>query len=175
MSATPPTAPRPLSGAPRRWLVPLAALALAATGCGLPGSGPDADEAARALATALSKGSVASVPFTGDAAASRREYAAVTDGLARLGRPRVTAGGTSTDGDTGRSTLRWRWTVGEEDWSYQTRVRLAAHRDLRRRRLVAPVDPEPGRALAARRGVPDDHGHRCRARGRARCRRHSRW
>ena len=122
MSATPPTAPPARPGAPRRWRVPLAALALVATGCGLPGSGPDADEAARALATALSKGSVASVPFTGDAPAARREYAAVTDGLARLGRPRVTAGGTSTDGDTGRSTLRWRWTVGEEDWSYQTRV-----------------------------------------------------
>ena len=90
-------------------------------GCSLPGAGPDADDAADALAAGLTKGSLTGVAFTGDDAVARSSYAAITTSFDGA---RVSAGQVSAEDDDATAKLAWRWKVGARTWSYDTDVRL---------------------------------------------------
>jgi cell division protein FtsI/penicillin-binding protein 2 len=117
--------------------------ALLLGGCSLPGSGPDAGDAAHALAAGLSKDSLAGVDFTGDDATARTAYAAITKGL---GKAHVSVGPVSTSDDTATARLDWRWPVGSTTWHYSTHVRLQkSHTSGGKRWLVrwAPTVVEP--------------------------------
>ena len=103
------------------WLVSGSAVLLVLAGCSLPGSGPSAGDAADALASGLSTGSLAKVAFTGDDAAARSAYAGIVKGVDGA---HVTVGHVSTQGDDATATLQWRWKVGARTWSYPTDARL---------------------------------------------------
>ena len=95
-------------------------VALLLSGCGLPWSGPSADDAATTLAAGLSKGSVAKVAFTDDQTA-RASYAALTKGVSGA---RVSVGHVSTNGDHATARLSWTWPVGSKTWTYDTDATL---------------------------------------------------
>src|ERR1700759_3234139 len=107
--------------ATRRTLVGGCALVLLLAGCSLPGSGPDAGDAADALAAGLTKGSLTKVDFTGDGAAARASYSAITKGVDGA-QVKVTHVATTKDDAT--ATLAWRWPVGSRTWGYDTTARL---------------------------------------------------
>jgi len=95
-------------------------LLLTLAACTVPGFGPDPDDAVDELATALSSGNVKGVEFVGGNEVAK-EYAVVTGGLDGA---KVSAGGASTDGDSSRASLDWKWKVGSQTWSYRTEVNL---------------------------------------------------
>jgi cell division protein FtsI/penicillin-binding protein 2 len=103
------------------WSAGLLAVALLLGGCSLPGSGPDAGDAADTLAAGLTKGSLTKVAFTGDDAAARSSYATITKGVDGA---EVKAGHVSTKDADATATLDWRWKVGSKSWSYKTQVRM---------------------------------------------------
>jgi len=113
-----------------RTLVSIAAVVLAASalvGCDAAEkvTGPDADKAADALASALASGKLADVAFTGDQTPEQvtADYTAVVEGMGDL-TPTVTAGGVSEDGDKATATLAWVWPVAGDEWSYTTDVAM---------------------------------------------------
>jgi cell division protein FtsI/penicillin-binding protein 2 len=115
-----------------RFLVSIAAALLVVTslvGCDatkkVTDPGPDPDEAADSLATALGSGSFADIAFAGDQTPTTvaADYAAVVEGLGDL-KPTVTAGGVVEHGDTATAKLAWVWPIGDDEWSYTTDVEL---------------------------------------------------
>lgn len=114
--------------------------------CALPGSGPDAEDAATHLAASLSMGALSHVDFAGDDTVASRAYARLTQGLERTGRPQVSVTGVTGDGDRATGKLKWIWHLGSAAWSYDTVVRLArAHSDAGKAWLVrwSPTLIEP--------------------------------
>jgi cell division protein FtsI/penicillin-binding protein 2 len=83
-------------------------------------SGPDPQDAAERLATALESGSFTGVGFDEDTpAAVTQAYAEVVDGLGDL-QPSVSAGEVEESGDTARVNLTWSWPVAGRQWAYDT-------------------------------------------------------
>ncbi len=110
---------------PRRPLSTLAAggaVLLVLGACSVPGFGPDADDAAEDLATALSSGRLQSVDFVGDDTGPATAYAEITDALED---PEVEVERVSIDGDSATAELTWTWPVGDATWSYQSKASLA--------------------------------------------------
>ena len=109
----------------RTALAGLLVLSSSAAGCSLPGSGPDAEDAAATLAAGLSSGSLSKVDFTGSDRSARASYAAIAKGaISALGKPKVSAESATTTDDTATARLRWTWQVASKTWTYQTQVRL---------------------------------------------------
>jgi cell division protein FtsI/penicillin-binding protein 2 len=113
----------------RRLAVVTAALVLGAsclTACDAAekATGPDPDDAAKALATALSAGDFGAVAFTDqtpDAVAA--DYHQVVDGMGDI-EPTVTAGGADESDGTATATLSWTWPVAGKEWTYTTDAEL---------------------------------------------------
>jgi cell division protein FtsI/penicillin-binding protein 2 len=113
-----------------RSLVSIAAVVLVASalvGCDAAEkvTGPDADQAADALASALATGNLSDVAFAGEETSEEvtADYTAVVEGLGDM-KPTVTAGGVTEDGDKATATLAWAWPVAGDEWSYTTDVAM---------------------------------------------------
>lgn len=106
----------------------VAGLVLVPTGCTLPWSGPDADEAAERLARGLARADLEAVPVAGDRSAVQSRLEAVLAGTSVLGKPRVDVDEVESDGDRATARLVWRWETGEDsgedDWRYRTTARF---------------------------------------------------
>jgi len=97
---------------------------------------PGPQDAAKALASALTSGSFTAVDFvagTGDAAAAAEARTAAYEGLAPL-EPKVTlksAESPKDDPDTATATLAFTWDVDDtdDDWTYSTSAHLARDAD----------------------------------------------
>jgi len=106
----------------------LAAVLLAGsfTACDAVGqvNGPDPQDAAGRLATALESGTFTDVGFSdgtpGDVA---RGYAEVVDGMGDV-EPSVSAGPVEESGDTATAPLTWSWPVAGREWTYDTEAAL---------------------------------------------------
>jgi len=106
----------------RRAVVPaVVGSLLALSACGVPGFGPDPEDAADRLAAGLSAGDLDKVAFTDSASRASTSYAQITDDV---GKAKVSVGKVSTDGDHGTATLKWSRTVGPKTWSYETEATL---------------------------------------------------
>ena len=110
-------------------LVSLVVGAGALAGCTGTG-GPTAQDAARSLATALSKGSLTGVRFTAGTtpAQAQKTWKAATDPLGPV-RPtvRVQALSGGSDGAPATATLSWTWQLSRSSgtpWAYQTKAEL---------------------------------------------------
>lgn len=90
------------------------------TGCSL--GGPDPDDAARALATGLTRGDVSTVPATTDGERNQADLERVLGDLGGTQRVRVASVETKDGVTTAR--LATRRTVAGVRWSYTTRARL---------------------------------------------------
>jgi cell division protein FtsI/penicillin-binding protein 2 len=87
-------------------------------------SGPDPQDAAASLATALASGTFTEVGFTDATPADvTKAYAEVVDQMGDL-EPSVTAGQVEESGDTATAPLTWSWPVAGEKWSYDTEALL---------------------------------------------------
>jgi cell division protein FtsI/penicillin-binding protein 2 len=87
-------------------------------------SGPDPQDAAASLATALASGTFTEVGFTDATQADvTKAYAEVVDQMGDL-EPSVTAGQVEESGDTATAPLTWSWPVAGEKWSYDTEALL---------------------------------------------------
>jgi cell division protein FtsI/penicillin-binding protein 2 len=87
-------------------------------------SGPDPQDAAASLATALASGTFTEVGFTDATPADvTKAYAEVVDQMGDL-EPSVTAGQVEESGDTATAPLTWSWPVAGEKWSYDTEAVL---------------------------------------------------
>src|SRR5699024_1841462 len=89
-----------------------------------------AQTAADRLAEGLSDGGAPAALF--DSAAASEEYAAVVAGLggeSGSAEPEVEAGEVAVEGGEGGVSLRWRWSVGETDWDYESTARLTKDGD----------------------------------------------
>ncbi len=112
----------------RRAVLAVAAVLLAGCTAG-PSPDPDtsgAQTAADALAAALAAKDVTPVAFVGASGADvEAQLDPLVAGMGPLA-PAVTAGAVSTDGDTARSTLSYRWTFPgvPTPWSYDTAAEL---------------------------------------------------
>ena len=86
--------------------------------------GPDPDDAAAALATALGSGDFQAVTFT-DATAdeAKRAYAKVTEGMGEV-EPAVEVAGVEDAGDTATAQLAWSWPLGDHRWAYRAEASL---------------------------------------------------
>ena len=94
--------------------------------------GPDPDDAAAALATALGSGDFQAVTFT-DATAdeAKRSYAKVTEGMGEV-EPSVEVAGVEDAGDTATAQLAWSWPLGGQaatqsgggTWAYRAEASL---------------------------------------------------
>ncbi len=104
-----------------------ACLVLVTSACSPPWSGPDAGDAVKHLAKALSAGDLGGVDFVGDDARARSDFEAATGDVGKTLTDDVTisAGSVSTDGDAATGVLHWRWKVGPGTWDYTTKVALA--------------------------------------------------
>ena len=96
---------------------------LLASGCSLPGSGPDAGKAADRVAAGFSAGKLTGTAF---ASADQKSYDTLTAGLTAGGtvHPTVSASRVSTHGDTATARLSWSWPVRSATWRYTTDARL---------------------------------------------------
>src|SRR5829696_4137887 len=97
-------------------------------GCSLVGSPPTPDDAARALASGLSKGDLGGVTFKGTTPAKATAFVkAAYEDLGAL-RPQVSLAKMShpEGSDRATATLSSRWDVSASatDWSYETRVAM---------------------------------------------------
>jgi len=109
-------------------------LILTLTGCNATASisGPDPDDAAAALATALGSGDFQAVTFT-DATAdeAKRSYAKVTEGMGEV-EPAVEVAGVEDAGGTATVQLAWSWPLGGQaatqggggTWAYRAEASL---------------------------------------------------
>ncbi|MGY4644119.1 penicillin-binding transpeptidase domain-containing protein [Cellulomonas sp. URHB0016] len=130
----PPLPDRPRRPGSRRRLVAVGAVgALVAAGLAACSSQPPGpEEAAKALASALSSGSFTAVEFadgSGDAAAAAAARTEAYEALAPL-EPKVTmesAKRPKDDPDTATATLAFRWDIDDtdDDWTYTTTAHLA--------------------------------------------------
>lgn len=87
---------------------------------------PTAETVADALATGLSSGDLAWVPF--DAATSegaQASYDAAVEGMGDRRPTVVVSAVDEADDGTAQATLDWTWTLGEEEWAYRTFAGLA--------------------------------------------------
>ena len=86
-----------------------------------PDEKPSAETVAKALATGLSSGDLARVPFDAATAAdAQASYDAIVEGLGEI-HPAVEMTGVTEDADgTTKATLDWTWPIGDEGWSYRT-------------------------------------------------------
>jgi cell division protein FtsI/penicillin-binding protein 2 len=88
-----------------------------------------AKQAAAQLASALSSLDVSGVPLTGaEPAAAQEKVAAAVKGLGGA-TPAVTAGEPKLDGDKAAVVLDYAWTLGGQEWKYQTTAQLARDGD----------------------------------------------
>ena len=94
--------------------------------------GPDPEDAAAALATALGSGDFQAVTFTnGTADEAKRSYAKVTEGMGEV-EPAVEVIGVVEAGDTTRVQLAWSWPLGGQaatqsdggTWAYRAEASL---------------------------------------------------
>jgi cell division protein FtsI/penicillin-binding protein 2 len=122
----------------RRTLAALAAIVLGVTTLGACDAakqltGPDAEDAAHDLATALSSGAFADVAFTDTTAQDvTADYRTAIQGMGDL-EPTVEAGSVTESGDTATAKLSWTWPLSDQlgsdpddgDWTYTTEVDLA--------------------------------------------------
>jgi cell division protein FtsI/penicillin-binding protein 2 len=102
-------------------LTGLLCLALAASGCTLPFTGPDADDAAHRLARALTKGDLKGVPVVGGATTAAAAYDEITSGVPEA---TVTVDRTRVDGSSATVSLTWKRRIGGQTWSYDTTAAL---------------------------------------------------
>ena len=87
-------------------------------------SGPDPQDAAGRLATALESGRFTEVGFSEAAPADvTRAYAEVVDGMGDV-EPSVTAGPVEESGDSATAPLTWSWPVAGQEWTYDTEATL---------------------------------------------------
>jgi cell division protein FtsI/penicillin-binding protein 2 len=87
-------------------------------------SGPDPQDAAGRLETALESGTFTGVGFSEATPADvTRAYAEVVDGMGDV-EPSVTAGPVEESGDTATAPLTWSWPVAGRDWTYDTEAGL---------------------------------------------------
>jgi cell division protein FtsI/penicillin-binding protein 2 len=101
----------------------LAALVAVSALAGCTDSGPDPEDTAEALEEALSSGELPAELFT--EGSPQEEYDEVVAGLEELDR-RVELEEVATDetDDTTTATYTWSWTVGDQEWTYQTQAPL---------------------------------------------------
>jgi cell division protein FtsI/penicillin-binding protein 2 len=86
--------------------------------------GPDPDEAAAALATALGSGDFQAVTFT-DATAdeAKRSYSKLTEGMGDI-EPTVEVAGVEDSDERGTVQLAWSWPLSEQRWAYRSEAAL---------------------------------------------------
>ncbi|SDS90189.1 Cell division protein FtsI/penicillin-binding protein 2 [Nocardioides scoriae] len=134
----------------------------ALSACTPPWSGSGAQDAADVLARGLARGSLEDVAVAGDRAAAQEQLAAVVADLDLLGRPQVAVDEVETEDDRATARLGWRWSVGDEVWSYDTTARLRRTADDTWQVGWTPALVEPSlergevldaRPVTARRGV----------------------
>ncbi len=112
-----------------RWTTGLATTALVGlllTACDSVSTvtGPDPDEAAGALADALSSGTFTDVEFTQQTADEvGKDYATTVEGMG-ASEPTVTAGAVDESGDSATAALTWSWPLGGREWTYDTTARM---------------------------------------------------
>jgi cell division protein FtsI/penicillin-binding protein 2 len=81
--------------------------------------GPDPDEAAAALATALGAGDFQAVTFTNATAdEAKRSYSKILDGMGEA-EPAVEVAGVEDSGDTATVQLAWSWPLEGHRWAYR--------------------------------------------------------
>ncbi|MFL6003298.1 MAG: penicillin-binding transpeptidase domain-containing protein [Nocardioides sp.] len=81
--------------------------------------GPDPDEAAAALATALGSGDFQAVTFTNATAdEAKRSYARIVEGMDKA-EPAVEVAGVEDSGDTATVQLAWSWPLDGHRWAYR--------------------------------------------------------
>ena len=87
-------------------------------------SGPDPQETADALGTALGTGEFTDLEFTDETTdAVTQRYGKTVDGMGEL-TPTVEVGEASESGDTATAEIAWTWPLGEQEWSYTTDATL---------------------------------------------------
>ncbi|WP_395658604.1 penicillin-binding transpeptidase domain-containing protein [Nocardioides sp.] len=87
-------------------------------------SGPDPDDAATALAAALTSGDFSDVAVAGATPeAVTKDYAQVVDGMGDVA-PTVTSEGADETGGSATATLTWSWPLAGEEWTYTTEADL---------------------------------------------------
>jgi cell division protein FtsI/penicillin-binding protein 2 len=96
------------------------------TGCEAAGDlgGPDPDEAAAALATALGSHDFQAVTFT-DATAdeAKRSYSKLTEGMGDI-EPTVEVAGVEDSDEKATVQLAWSWPLSEQRWAYRSQAAL---------------------------------------------------
>ena len=117
-------------GAPRIAALSVVVLGLL-TGCEATEkvTGPDPDDAAEALATALASGDFAEVPLTGETPeAAARVRVEVLEGLGEL-EPTVELIDVQESDDAATAVLAWSWPIEERTWGYETEAALTLDGD----------------------------------------------
>lgn len=83
------------------------------------GGGPDPDEAAAALATALGSGDFQAVTFTNATAdEAKRSYSKIVEGMGEA-EPSVEVAGVEDSGDSATVQLAWSWPLEGHRWAYR--------------------------------------------------------
>jgi cell division protein FtsI/penicillin-binding protein 2 len=91
-------------------------------GCEAAGNvgGPDPEEAADALASALASNELDGVTFSGQQpAAVSKAYVDVIDGMGEV-TPQVKVVDVTESDNTATASLGWTWPLGEQEWTYQS-------------------------------------------------------
>ncbi|MBZ5738086.1 penicillin-binding transpeptidase domain-containing protein [Nocardioides mangrovi] len=108
-------------------VISLTVTSLAACDAASKVTGPDPDDAAEGLATALSSGAFADVAFTDTTPQDvTADYQQVVEGMGEL-EPTVEAGDVQESDGSATTTLTWTWPVGAGDdgqWTYTTEAGL---------------------------------------------------
>ena len=87
-------------------------------------SGPDPQDAADTLASALASGSFADVGLVeGTPEEAAASYSQVVEGMGDV-EPAVSAGTVEESGDSATAPLTWSWPVAGEQWTYETEAGL---------------------------------------------------
>jgi cell division protein FtsI/penicillin-binding protein 2 len=86
--------------------------------------GPDPDDAAAALATALGSGDFQAVTFTNATAdEAKRSYSKIIEGMGET-EPAVEVAGVEDSGDTATVQLAWSWPLDGQRWAYRAQGSL---------------------------------------------------
>jgi cell division protein FtsI/penicillin-binding protein 2 len=91
-------------------------------------SGPDARDAAEALATGLAKQDVSAIDTVKGGRVPQADLERIVKGMDGL-KPTVSVSEVSEDGDAATATLRTRWTFEGSTWDYTTPVKLSRVED----------------------------------------------